>query len=344
LRYDYDANGLKRRFESDTNVIKYAFPFEYDQNNQLKRLATNTGQYSSSKGWMLYLKDHLGNVRVVFDSKGKVLQRTDYYPFGLDIARDSLSNLARLTTNRYKFQGKEEQLSIGIYDFGARNYDPQTGRMNSVDALADHPNQIDKSSYVAFWNNPLKYTDPDGQCPDCPQQFMLWLIGGYYKYLKGGVDYARNEVQHNTKSEYTERVPEQVRNINYTIGKTKAIQTSIEGATQIVESHMAVMGALEAGAVGAVGPVISAMTKPQGLSFSQFGQLSKILKNKVGGIGDDIFIQGSRASGSAKKTSDIDIGISVSEDKFNELIKTYFGSPNVGSAKEKNNASCNSNR
>lgn len=81
--------------------------------------------------------------------------------------------------------------------------------------------------------------------------------------------------------------------------------------------------------------MISAIVKPQGLSSSQFSQLSKILKEKVGKIGDDIFIQGSRASGTAKNTSDIDIGISVSEDKFNELIKTYFGSPNSGSAKEK---------
>jgi LysM repeat protein len=46
-----------------------------------------------------------------------------------------------------------------------------------VDPLADHPNQIDKSPYTAFWNNPIKYNDPDGRCPDCPN--------GKYQVQKG---------------------------------------------------------------------------------------------------------------------------------------------------------------
>ncbi|WP_051889498.1 hypothetical protein, partial [Schleiferia thermophila] len=34
--------------------------------------------------------------------------------------------------------------------------------------LADHPSQIDKSPYTAFWNNPIIFTDPDGRCVYCP--------------------------------------------------------------------------------------------------------------------------------------------------------------------------------
>ena len=40
--------------------------------------------------------------------------------------------------------------------------------MLSVDPLADHPNQIDKSPYAYVWNNPTLLTDPDGRCPKCP--------------------------------------------------------------------------------------------------------------------------------------------------------------------------------
>ena len=47
-------------------------------------------------------------------------------------------------------------------------YDPTIGRFNSVDALADHPNQIGMSPYSAMWNNPINLTDPDGNCPICP--------------------------------------------------------------------------------------------------------------------------------------------------------------------------------
>ncbi|MCC5922071.1 MAG: hypothetical protein JJU23_15450, partial [Cyclobacteriaceae bacterium] len=47
-------------------------------------------------------------------------------------------------------------------------YAPALGRFWSVDPLADHSNQVDKSPYAAFWNNPIIFTDPDGRCPDCP--------------------------------------------------------------------------------------------------------------------------------------------------------------------------------
>ena len=74
---------------------------------------------------------------------------------------------------------------------------------------------------------------------------------------------------------------------------------------------------------------------PQGLTKKQFTELSNLLKSRLNHISDDIFIQGSRAGGTAKSSSDIDIGIRVNKDKFDELIKQYFGTPNAGSAKEK---------
>ena len=52
-------------------------------------------------------------------------------------------------------------------DYGARWYDPAIGRWNAVDALAEEPEQIDKSPYAYGWNNPIKYDDPDGNCPRC---------------------------------------------------------------------------------------------------------------------------------------------------------------------------------
>ena len=54
-----------------------------------------------------------------------------------------------------------------MYDYGARFYDPSIARWNSVDKLAEHPNQVDKSPYAYGWNNPVRYNDPDGNCPLC---------------------------------------------------------------------------------------------------------------------------------------------------------------------------------
>ncbi len=60
-----------------------------------------------------------------------------------------------------------DDLGLDMYDFGARFQDPALGRWFVVDALADEPEQIDKSPYAYAWNNPIYYTDPDGNCPSC---------------------------------------------------------------------------------------------------------------------------------------------------------------------------------
>ena len=63
--------------------------------------------------------------------------------------------------------------------------------------------------------------------------------------------------------------------------------------------------------------------------------LQKLLRDRVGDISGDIVVQGSRAKGTAKPTSDIDIALRVSGDKFDSLINQYFKTPNPGSAKER---------
>ncbi|MEO7174283.1 MAG: RHS repeat-associated core domain-containing protein, partial [Saprospiraceae bacterium] len=63
--------------------------------------------------------------------------------------------------------GKEQLLS-GIYDFGARMYDPVLGRWSAVDLMADHSQQVPWSPYVYGNNNPVKMIDPDGNFPIIP--------------------------------------------------------------------------------------------------------------------------------------------------------------------------------
>ncbi len=65
-----------------------------------------------------------------------------------------------------------------VYDYGARFYDPSVGRFTSVDKLADDPNQVDKSPYAAMWNNPIRYDDPDGNCPNCVTAGIGAVVGG----------------------------------------------------------------------------------------------------------------------------------------------------------------------
>jgi predicted nucleotidyltransferase len=74
---------------------------------------------------------------------------------------------------------------------------------------------------------------------------------------------------------------------------------------------------------------------PQGLTQEQFDEAGKILRKDAGHLSDDIAVQGSRASHTAKETSDIDFAVKVPPDKFDSLIKERFGTPNPGSAKER---------
>jgi RHS repeat-associated protein len=146
------------------------------------------------------LTDHLGNVRTVFSdsnndsyiSATEVMQRNDYYAFGLELQGSQFNIPQPVNSNRFKYNGKEEvsQMNLGLLDYGARNLDKALGRWLGVDPLTDHPNQVDKSPYAYAWNNPVRLTDPDGRCPICP--FLAkGAAGAAVDYmLQGAFNYA----------------------------------------------------------------------------------------------------------------------------------------------------------
>ena len=71
-----------------------------------------------------------------------------------------LSALRRSSDNTCKFTGKEFDADSNLYYYGARYYDPYIGRFTQRDPAGDGVNW-----YAYTYNNPLKYTDPNGQEP-----------------------------------------------------------------------------------------------------------------------------------------------------------------------------------
>ncbi|TDB67989.1 hypothetical protein [Arundinibacter roseus] len=78
LRYTYDGTGAKHRLQAPAGITYYAGAFEYKGDGTLLRIGLPEGQLirntNGTYSLNYYLKDHLGNVRVVFDESGTVIQ------------------------------------------------------------------------------------------------------------------------------------------------------------------------------------------------------------------------------------------------------------------------------
>ena len=110
-----------------------------------------------------YDQDHLGNVRQVTmddgSKKGEVIQRMNYYPFGAEFCNNSTKSYVQ----NHKYNGKEFDNMHGLntYDYGARQYNPVTGRWDRMDPLCEK--YYPHSPFAYCGNNPVNLIDPNGK-------------------------------------------------------------------------------------------------------------------------------------------------------------------------------------
>ena len=66
--------------------------------------------------------------------------------------------------NCYRYNGKEFSEELGLYDYGARWYDPAVGRWGQIDPLAETMSSW--SPYNSNFNNPVRFVDMTGLSPN----------------------------------------------------------------------------------------------------------------------------------------------------------------------------------
>jgi RHS repeat-associated protein len=168
LRYAYDSEG-RRTFQIVNDIAKQKFIYNFndqivavvDENAKLTQFVYST--LSHSPDYMIqdgvkfrFIHDQIGSVRfVVNTSTNAVVQTVTYDEFG-NVLTDSNPSL-----QPFRFAGCLYDTYTKLCRFGARDYDPETGRWLSKDPILFKGGDTNLYGYVL--NDPVNMIDPDGK-------------------------------------------------------------------------------------------------------------------------------------------------------------------------------------
>jgi RHS repeat-associated protein len=118
--------------------------------------------------------DVSGTPQLATDASGAVVWKETYQPYG-----GQTVNSAAESNNKLWFVSKPYDSSSGLSYFGARYYDPVTGRFAGMDPVGvDIDNLSSFNRYAYGNNNPYKYVDNDGeQAQAAPLVIPVVVIG-----------------------------------------------------------------------------------------------------------------------------------------------------------------------
>jgi RHS repeat-associated protein len=115
-------------------------------------------EWRSDGSRYFHIGDHLGSTSVITDEGRHVVQRIEYRPYG------EISALASEGfSDGFMFAGARRDALTGLYDFGARFYDPTLGRFLTVDPILPDPMDFrDLNPYAYARGNPVSMLDVGG--------------------------------------------------------------------------------------------------------------------------------------------------------------------------------------
>ncbi|WP_223810846.1 RHS repeat-associated core domain-containing protein [Paenimyroides baculatum] len=176
----------------------------------------------------------------------EIIEKSDYYPFGLKQKGNDLPDYS--TTNKYKYAygGKElnDELGLDLYDFGARNYDAAIGRWLNVDPLAENSRRWTPYNYV--YNNPIFFVDPDG--------IQSWSFSGQaaqdvFGMLVNQLNASDNDCESCKTEEDWENYYQQARNTASMVGALKTVTVDNKEFSYIEDNEVLTSAMTEDGKI-----------------------------------------------------------------------------------------------
>ena len=238
-------------------------------------------QNAATSNQLYYLhQDYQGSLLAVTYQNGNVAQHYAYDPWGRRRNPTTWANLSatEITQQNFLFArgytGHEHLDEFGLINMNGRMYDPLLGRMLSPDNFVQAPdNSQNFNRYSYAMNNPLVYTDPDGEAI---------ILSGIYGMLTSGFFYLVNNES------------------NFNLGNFTGALVSgfVAGATGNIMSNFGI-GGIKAGAItgGLTGlsnnltsSIINSDDETFNNSISGLG-IGSLLGGAMGGL--DAYIKGS---------------------------------------------------
>ncbi len=178
--YTYDGSGtrVKKAIQGGSTTWYIGSHYEKKDSTYTKYIfagGTRIAKVTTS-GYHILHSDHLGSSTVISDSSGAIAESTEYNPFGTTRTHSGA------TLTNYKYTDQERDPETGLYNYGARYYDPMIGRFISPDSIVQapfNPQSLNRYSYCI--NNPLMYVDPSGN-------FWGFFIGAFIGAFISGIE------------------------------------------------------------------------------------------------------------------------------------------------------------
>lgn len=205
--FTYDGNGSRKKMllkrNGSTMVQRYYLGNRYEFDSDKQKLFIGGDAYSASavyvkqgSSWSLYYlcRDNLGSITHIVNSNGSLAYEYSYDAWGR-LRNPSTQSVYPPDSEPGLFldrgyTGHEHLSMFGLINMNSRLYDPAIGRFLSPDPFvqaSDFSQNYNRYSYCL--NNPLKYTDPNGE-------FWHLIIGAA---IGGVVNWASNGFRFDAK-------------------------------------------------------------------------------------------------------------------------------------------------